>query len=169
MLDNIQSIVPLGEIVYARMFGKPSIDGKHDQIGRERRELQKQYRFFKPPCEVREGDDEAEVAMAVDIHNRIMKGEVDAVVVFAKDHLNRPIARIAGECGVPYYGIAGPSGVSPEYKHECANFFVLQAPKCGELTLEEEPRDKIRAEISEKTSKRRPKRGRKKQREQESQ
>ena len=169
MLDNIQSIVPLGEIVYARMFGKPSIDGKHDQIGRERRELQKQYRFFEPPCEVREGDDEAEVAMAVDIHNRIMKGEVDAVVVFAKDHLNRPIARIAGECGVPYYGIAGPSNVSPEYQHECANFFVLRAPKCGEFTLEELPRDKIRAKISKKSSKRRSKRGKKKQQEQESQ
>ena len=171
MLDNIHTIVPLGEIVSARMFGKPGGRGKSDQIGKKRRALQEQYPFFEAPCEVDEGSDEAEVAMAVDIHNKITQGEVDAVVVFARDHLNRPIARIAGESGVPYHGVGETSGVSPEYQLECAKFFVFHERMLG-LTLYELPRDKIRGQIADKKAKspkRRSNRGRKKQQEQEAQ
>ena len=155
VLDNIQRIVPLGESVYARLFGKPRIGQGTDQIGKEKRELQGKHPFMEFPCEVGKGKDEAEVAMAVDIHNKILQGEVDAVVVFAKDHLNRPIARIAKEAGVPYYGIGIGKDTTPEYRLECTKFFTIHARDGGGYCLKESSSDSDREEIANRKPKKR--------------
>ena len=124
VLNNIKQVVPNGEAVYGRMFGKPRIGKNPDTIGKDRRNLQKKHPFFVAPCEVGAGKDKAELEMTVDISGKIMRGEVDAVIVFANDHLNHPIARIARENGIPYYGI-GDETAREEYRRECEKFFTV--------------------------------------------
>ena len=131
VLDGIRSIVPHGEAVYGRIFGKP------DAIGRERRKLADRYPYFARPCEVGAGDDEAEVAMSADINDKVGRGEVDAVIVFAKDKLNRPSARFARNRGIPFYGIGDLAGSALEYRRECEKFFSVIKDDGGNFGLKE--------------------------------
>ena len=136
VLGNIRRVVPSGEFVYGRMFGKPRSGEKTDTIGKERRKLGKKHGFV-PPCEVVRGNDEAELAMAADINAQIADGKVDAVVVFAKDYLNRAIARIAKERRVPFYGIGDEAGSKQEYRRECTKFFAVVQDGDGNFDLRE--------------------------------
>lgn len=119
VLDNIRQIVPQGKAVYGRVFGKPDAVGGKWKIGG------KKYPYFVRPLPVDKGEDESEVAMSADINEQIAKGKVDAVIVFAKDKLNRPSARFARNRSIPFYGIGDEAGSTLSYRQECTKFFSV--------------------------------------------